>query len=342
MPNSKDAVRISSVGDPESVVSHETVATASLPRGKIRVQMDAAPINPSDLMFIRGEYGIEANPPQSPGFEGVGRVVEANAGLFGRFLTGKRVVALHPDGGTWARSVTLPANRVIPIGESLSTEEAATFFVNPATAWVLCKELLKIPKGGVLLQTAGSSNLGRMIIRLGQQEAFRTVSVVRSESQAECLKRLGADHVIVFDADTDPADSLASQLNAVGLDRLIRHAVDPIGGPVVPALLTALANEARLILYGSLANSESAISARHLLTTSQTIEGFWLATWMAQQSLLKKLRLTRTLNRLHSEGIATTETYRSFPASECKAAVSAAQDVHNGEKVLLRFDRSSY
>ena len=111
------------------------------------MRMLAAPINPSDLMFIRGEYGKQPEGRQSPGFEGVGVVEEANAGVFGRFLNGKRVAVFPPNGGTWSGSVTLPAKRVAPVPASLTVEQAATFFVNPATAWVMTREVLAVPKG---------------------------------------------------------------------------------------------------------------------------------------------------------------------------------------------------
>ena len=43
--------------------------------------MLVSPINPSDLLMVRGLYGRLPSFPAVPGFEGVG-VVEAGSGLF--------------------------------------------------------------------------------------------------------------------------------------------------------------------------------------------------------------------------------------------------------------------
>ena len=149
-------------------------------------------------MFVEGVYGRQPALPQVPGFEGVGIVEENGGGLRGRMFMGKRVAVLNQDGGNWAEQVVVPAKQVIPLSSRLSTQQAATFFVNPATAWVTTQEVLQIPKGAWLLQTAAASQLGRMIVRLGKQMGFRTLNVVRNKAQVELLKSQGADDVIVF------------------------------------------------------------------------------------------------------------------------------------------------
>jgi NADPH:quinone reductase-like Zn-dependent oxidoreductase len=37
-------------------------------------EMEAAPINPSDIAFIRGGYNIQKSLPAIPGFEGTGTI----------------------------------------------------------------------------------------------------------------------------------------------------------------------------------------------------------------------------------------------------------------------------
>ena len=74
-------------GKPESIV----VAEVPLPQpgsGEVLVRIFASPINPSDLMFIRGLYGFKKPLPAIPGFEGSGTVVEAGVGIMPRLLKG--------------------------------------------------------------------------------------------------------------------------------------------------------------------------------------------------------------------------------------------------------------
>ena len=55
---------------------------------EVRVRMLASPINPSDLLYVSGQYGQQARLPATPGFEGVG-VVEAAGPTV---LRGERIV----------------------------------------------------------------------------------------------------------------------------------------------------------------------------------------------------------------------------------------------------------
>jgi NADPH:quinone reductase len=73
-------------------------------RGQALVKMTAAPINPSDLMFLKGLYGVLKPLPVVPGWEGAGRVVATGDDWLSRLLLGKRVACAAPNqhDGTWA------------------------------------------------------------------------------------------------------------------------------------------------------------------------------------------------------------------------------------------------
>ena len=63
---------------PESL----TVAEVPVPRpgpGEVLVKVFASPVNPSDLMFITGNYGFRKALPATPGFEGSGTVLKPAA-----------------------------------------------------------------------------------------------------------------------------------------------------------------------------------------------------------------------------------------------------------------------
>src|SRR5215510_6806649 len=102
----------------------ESIAVVEMPvpqpgPGEVLIRVFASPINPSDLMFIRGLYGFKKPFPAVPGFEGSGTVVEAGTGLMPRFLTGRRVACATADpkvkGGMWAEYVVTLAQFCIPL-----------------------------------------------------------------------------------------------------------------------------------------------------------------------------------------------------------------------------------
>ena len=61
-----------------------TVGQIPLPQpgpGQVLIHMAASPINPSDLGFLKGFYGVQKPFPIVPGFEGSGTVIAAGPGL---------------------------------------------------------------------------------------------------------------------------------------------------------------------------------------------------------------------------------------------------------------------
>ena len=61
-------------GEPSDVVELNTVSEPVLGPEDVLVSMEAAPINPSDFLLVRGLYGVRPALPFSLGAEGVGRV----------------------------------------------------------------------------------------------------------------------------------------------------------------------------------------------------------------------------------------------------------------------------
>jgi NADPH2:quinone reductase len=224
------------VGSPAEVLSIEDDVPAPQPnRGEVLVRMLASPVNPSDLMYISGKYGITPSLPATPGFEGVGVVEAVGGGFLGWLRKGKRVAVINDRIGNWAEYTVTRARQVIPVPDYLSDDQAATFFVNPTTALVMTQKVLRISRGQWLLQSAAGSSLGRMVIRLGKLYGFRTMNVVRRREQVEELKQLGADAVVV-----DSDGPIPEQAKRLGIGD-IKYGIDPVGDSRRPLFALRLA-----------------------------------------------------------------------------------------------------
>src|SRR5438105_11918023 len=106
-------------GEPAEVLQLRDVPLPQPGPGQVRVRMLASPINPSDLLYIRGQYGARPRLPATPGFEGVGIVEAAGSGVLARWRVGKRVAVLNGDSGNWQEQTVVPAKRVIPVPPQL-------------------------------------------------------------------------------------------------------------------------------------------------------------------------------------------------------------------------------
>jgi NADPH:quinone reductase-like Zn-dependent oxidoreductase len=293
--------------------------------------MLASPINPSDLLVVQGQYGKLPPLPATPGFEGVGIVEKNGGGLLGWRVLGKRVAVLNGVGGNWQEQVVIPSRQAVPVPRDLPDEQAATFFVNPATAVVMTTRVLRIPRGAWLVQTAAASALGQMVVRLGRHLGFRTLNVVRRREAAELLQRLGADAVI-----NSAEESIEERVRAVTGNQGARFALDAVGGATGSAVVRALAPGGRLLVYGTLASEPLTLDPRTLMVGSKRVEGFWLSEWIRAQGPLTMLGLFRKVARLIRAGILTTPIGASYPLEQITAAVRKASEPGRDGKVLLR------
>jgi NADPH:quinone reductase-like Zn-dependent oxidoreductase len=331
-------------GDPAEVLEVRDVPVLEPGRGQVRVRMLASPVNPSDLLTVRGAYGRLPRLPATPGFEGAGVIdaVGPDAGPLEGLVRhlrglkpGSRVAVLNRAGGNWQEQVVLSARHAVPVPNDLTDEQAATFFVNPATAVVMTRHVLRVPAGAWLLQTAAGSALGRMVIRLGKRHGFRTINVVRRRAQAEELLRLGADAVICTEDE-----SVKERVQALTQGAGVPFALDAVGGPVGSEVVQSLGDGGRMLVYGTLSEEPLSFSPRVLMVGHKRVEGFWLTEWSQRQGIVTMLRLFREVGGLLRAGVLTTEVGATFPMDRVREAVRQAATPGRQGKVLLRIAAS--
>ncbi len=325
------AIVFDQFGEPAEVLRVRDVPMPEPGPGEVRVRMIASPINPSDLLVVRGLYGVLPKLPATPGFEGVGVVDKAGPGLLGWLVKGKRVTVINSNGGNWAEYAVIPARQARPVADDIPDEQVASFFVNPATVLAMVRHVLKVPKGEWLLQTAAGSQLGRMIIKLGRHDGFKTLNVVRRREAIDELKALGGDAVI--SSSDGPIDEQVRR--ATGTDG-VRYAVDPVGGDTGTGAFDALAADGRLLVYGTLSGEPLRIDPRRMIAGKRVVEGFWLGHWMRERSIPASLRLFREIAAMIRARVLETEVGRTFPLEAIGEAVREAEAVGRGGKVLLR------
>jgi NADPH:quinone reductase-like Zn-dependent oxidoreductase len=320
-------------GDPSQVLQVRDVPEPHARPGEVRVRMIMSPINPSDMLVVEGRYGVLPRLPATPGFEGVGIVDEVGPGLIGRFVNGKRVVVINSEGGNWAEYAVIPARQARPVPHDIPDDQAAAYFVNPATVLALVRHVLAVPQGEWLLQSAAGSTLGRMVIALGKHDGFKTLNVVRRHEAIEDLKALGGDAVI--SSSDGPIDQ---QVGRITGGKGVRYAIDPVGGPTGTEVFRSLGESGRLILYGTLSAEPLQIDPRLVISGPRTVEGFWLGHWMRSRSIPSALLLFREIAALIRKHVLASEIGRTYPLYEIQAAVRDAATVARRGKVLLKLD----
>ena len=335
IPTTMKAVLLTAGGEPL------TIGQIQVPRpgpGEVLVKMHASPINPSDLAFLGGDYGIQKSYPTVPGFEGSGTVVAAGKGLLPKLWMGKKVAcAASPQyDGCWAEYMKTSAGMCVPLSKNVSLEQGSMMFVNPMTALAFFDVYKKLPnptkKTRAIINTAGASALGKMVIKLGQKQGIPVIAVVRRQEQVEMLKKEGANYVVNSSSSAFNAElkELAHTLNASVI-------FDAVGGSMVQTLLDAAPKGSTLFNYGRLAKEACEINLKELLFNGNQIQGFWLTGWLHSKNMVQSLMNTRKIQALLGKELGTT-VQQEFPPEEIQKAIEIYTNNMSLGKVLLRFE----
>jgi NADPH2:quinone reductase len=241
-----------------STVTDDSTVTLGLRRSdvtppgedEVLVQVEAAPINPSDLgmLFAMGDLanvtagerdGLPAvsasisaaalaaqagrlDKPMPVGNEGGGTVIAAGSSSAAQALLGRVVGFL--SGNAYAQYRTLNVAQCLPMADGTDPADAAAAFVNPLTALGMV-ETMRNAGHTALVHTVGASNLGLMLNRICLADEVGLVNIVRKPDHVEQLRAAGAQHVCDSSAEGF-LDDLTEALRATGAT----IAFDAIGG----------------------------------------------------------------------------------------------------------------
>lgn len=318
------AVRFHRHGDPADVLSVDELPIPPQGPDELLIRMTMRPINPSDLMYVRGQYGREAALPAPAGFEGVG--VVARRDRAGSHQEGARVAVAAT--GTWQDYVTAVPDEVIVVPSGVPDEVACQLTVNPFAARLLLDQLGLEP-GRWLLLSAGASTVSRMILAHAGRRGIRCLHLVRRPEQVRELRELGADEVI--DVSAGPWARQVVACTSGGADA----AVDSVGGATGRELLGCLRPGGELIVFGALSDDPIPLSPREAIFSSLTVRGFWLPHELAAMRRADRDRLAEEVVRdMARPGFATAVSAR-YALQEVRAAVRHSVRAGRTGKVLL-------
>ena len=315
-------------GEPGAVLVTDEVPDPVPGPGEAVVRMRLRPINPADLLTVRGLYGTRPRLPAVPGYEGVGTVVALGEGVSGPAV-GTRVVPLGSN-GTWQELAVAKAAALLPVPDDIPDASAAQFVVNPLTALAMVEQELATGPGDWLVQTAAGSTLGRIVLQLARIDGFRTVNLVRRPEQADELSRLGADLALAADSP-DLAGRVAEACGGAALTR----AIDAAGGPMAAAALSILSPGATLLSYGMMSGQPIPVDPGLLVFRDLALRGFWLSTWMRRATPERRTALIQRLSGLMGAGLVVPPVAAVYPLARIVDAVAAAERPGRAGKILL-------
>ncbi|KAI1723709.1 zinc-binding dehydrogenase domain-containing protein [Ditylenchus destructor] len=326
-------------GDPSKVLQLEDISLVdtSLQNSDVLVRWLAAPINPSDMYQIEGNFGTEPKLPAVGGNEGCGIIEKIGHGV----STVRPGDVVIPNGlcglGTWRTHGIHNEKYLFKLDDAEGglcpnivgncPLVAASMLINPPTAYRMLKEFVDLQRGDYVVQNGANSSVGRYVIQLCRIFGYKSINVIRNRPDVEGLKRdlneLGADKIYTQDEFVDIAND---ELKGVHL------ALDCVGGQAGAALTLALEEGGYFVSYGSMSGAE-----RQKVTRKDIqVKSFAIAKWYNQRGNEKERReLYAEIGNLVQSGQLKGPVYTQRKITEFKEAIRASQEKSNTKQIFI-------
>ena len=328
-------LRLVAHGEPSDVVELNTASEPTLGQEDVLVSMEAAPMNPSDFLFIRGIYGVRPAFPSSVGAEGVGRVAKIGSKV-DPTLRGKRVLILPTyEQGTWANEVVVSVRNLVPMSDEADPLQLSMIGINPATAYLLLNRYVSLMPGDWIGQTAANAAMGQYIIGLAKLAGVKTLNVVRREEAAEQVREWGGDRVVL------QGDNLHKDIEEALSGKKLSLVLDMVGGTPVGELAKSLKPGGSIVVYALQSGQFPAISPGDLIYRGLNLHGFWLINWIRNASRTEIKEIYQKLGDLVADGSLSAAVEQVYPLNQFREAFKQSLKSNRSGKILFQFAATS-
>ncbi len=325
-----EQIIFSEFGPPEDVLRLESADLPAPGFGEALIRTELAPVNPADLNFIEGKYGIRPELPAVAGLE-AGAVVEALGPATDGPAPETRVLPPMTQGGAWATRRIVKVEDLVPLPREITAEQAATLRVNPSTAFRLLEDFVTLKPGDWLVQNAANSAVGRHVIQIAKHRGLQTINLVRRADLIEQLKAEGGDVVLLDD------DAAKEKVKTESGGGVIKLGLNCVGGESATRLAGLLSQGGTMVTYGAMSRKAIVIPNALLIFKEIKFAGFWLTRWLKQSSHETRRAMFAELAGLAIGGVLKTPIDVVYPASDVAKAVLRASENNRDGKVLLDF-----
>jgi NADPH:quinone reductase-like Zn-dependent oxidoreductase len=318
-------------GEPSDVIELNTIPEPALGQEDVLVSMEAAPINPSDFLFVRGIYGVTAAFPSSVGAEGVGRVAKIGSKV-DPDLGGKRVLILPTyEQGTWADEVVVPVRNLVPVSEEADPLQLSMIGINPATAYLLLNRYVSLMPGDWIGLTAANAAMGQYIIALAKLAGVKTLNVVRREEAAKQVREWGGDRVVLH------GDNLHKDIEEALGGKKLSLVLDMVGGTPVGELAKSLKPGGSIVVYAIQSGQFPAMPPKEFIYGGLSLHGFLLINWIRNAPRTEITEIYQKLGDLVADGSLSAEVEHVYRLDQFKEAFKQSLKSNRSGKILFKF-----
>ncbi len=321
------AVRVTSLGGPQSVEVVDIEDPAEPSDGAVVVDVHAAGVAFPDALLTRGLYQYRPELPFTLGAELAGVVRSAPEGAHVR--AGSRVAGLTMIGGAMAETAVLPAGQVFPLPDNVSFEAGAGLLFNDLTVYFALLTRGRLANGETVLVHGAAGGIGTSTLRLAPAlGASRVIAVVSTEDKADVARAAGATDVVLADGFKDAVAELTA---GVGVDIVM----DPVGGVRFTDSLRSLAPAGRLLVVGFTGGEIPTVKVNRLLLNNIDVVGVGWGAWTMRHPAALQEQWDGLAELLSSRRLAPPQP-EVYPLEQAATAVASLENRSARGKVVLR------
>lgn len=319
------AIQLKAYGSPvDNVGIVEIDEPGGTDSDEVVIKVLYSPINPSDLLLMRGTYPVQPKLPSVIGGEGVGRIVSIGSAV--KNVKPGDIVTIPFGTFAWSEKVVAKAAQLLVLPPNIDLQQAAMLSINPPTAVLLLEEFIALNAGDWVVLNAANASVSHAIIAIAKSKGIKTLGIVRRQEAVDIALKAGADIVVVED------ENVVGEAKKATNNAEIKLGLDAVGGKATNTIAQILGNEGRLVTYAMMSREPINVSQIGLIFRRIQIHGFFM--YLPYYIPKLKNAILESV-RLLAKGKLNVPVAEIYPPESVKEAI---QHTINGGKVLLKFN----
>ena len=296
----------------------------TIKENEVLIEIICFPINPADILLVEGKYANKPKLPSLIGAECIAKVKKIGNNIR-KFKLGDIVLPLVRD--NWVEEKVVTENEIIKLPSNIDTEQACMLKVNPATAYLMLNNYVKVKQGDFIIQNASNSSVGNYVIQLAKLYNIKTINLVRRKEVISTLKDYGADYVFKLNLNKKEESFIKSSNPKLF--------IDAVAGKHVNSIASLLTDNSTIINYGLLSGENIQLDPHNTIFKNIILKGFWLSLWLNKMSIEEKNKLYSYLSKLIIRKSLFTKIEKVFHINDIKEAINAASNFNRDGKILV-------
>ncbi|MGJ3247350.1 MAG: quinone oxidoreductase family protein [Elainellaceae cyanobacterium] len=303
------AIHIYEQGGPD-VLRYEPIDIEKPKAGQVRLRQMAIGVNFLDTYFRKGDFSLPSTPFIN-GFEAAGIVEEVGEGVTD-VEVGQRV-AYQLVRGAYTDMRTLSADRLVPLPDTISDEQAAAMMLKGTTVEYLVRRVYPVKAGDTILVHAAAGGVGSLLCQWAKHLGATVIGTVSNQEKADLARANGCDFPILY-----AQEDFGARVNQITDRKGVPVVYDGVGRSTFHRNFDCLATFGVNVLFGWASGQVEPLDVHRLNSKSHVVVNPSLGHYTGTRELL--LESAQALFDVVSKGAVSVSVNHRYPLANAAQA----------------------